>query len=308
MPATARADLEALLRARKLDRTLTSALATAIPGDDDSVVPTGLAELDARLEGGLPRGQCSELVGPRSSGRTSLLFSVLAGATRRGELVAMVDTFDMFDSESAVAAGLVLERMLWIRGRACAPVPLAYPGKSSLAETLIDRALKALMIVLQAGGFGVVVLDLADAPLDALGRLPFTTWLRLQRVIEGQATSCVLLAPAPVGRSAGGVTVALQPARRAGLGHMAGGGRLGLWTGPSGASRLFDGLTSEARIIRARSTSDAPCPVRLGAAPGVASRNHSGNDFATPATRHPACGNLATDSPIRIPGTGTGGS
>jgi recombination protein RecA len=279
MPATARADLEALLRARKLDRTLTSTLPAAVPGDDDSVVPTGLAELDARLDGGLPRGQCSELVGPRSSGRTSLLFSVLAGATRRGELVAMVDTFDTFDPESAVAAGLVLERVLWIRGRACSPVPLAYPGKPSLAETLIERALKALMIVLQAGGFGVVVLDLADAALDALGRLPFTTWLRLQRVVEGQTTACVLLAPAPVGRSAGGVTVALQSARRSGLARVepfpeastrtAGGARLGLWTGPPGGSRLFHGLSSEARIIRARSTSDAPCVVRMGATPGA---------------------------------------
>src|SRR5437764_2285890 len=112
MAMLARADLELLLRSKKLDRTLTSAL----PSNDRDVVPTGITALDARLGGGFPRGQLSELVGPRSSGRTSLLLQMMAAATARGELVALVDTLDMFDAESAAAAGVDLRCLLWIRG------------------------------------------------------------------------------------------------------------------------------------------------------------------------------------------------
>src|SRR4051812_29384116 len=112
----ARADLESLLRARHLDRTLTSALPALDPRDEHALAPSGVSALDARLAGGFPRGQLSELVGPRSSGRTSLLLQMIAAATARGELVALVDALDMFDVASATAAGIDLTRLLWIRG------------------------------------------------------------------------------------------------------------------------------------------------------------------------------------------------
>src|SRR3954468_19333268 len=114
--ALARADLESLLRARQLDRTLTTALPQLDPRDDQALAPTGIAALDARLGGGFPRGQLSELVGPRSSGRTSLLLRTLAAATARGELVALIDALDMCDVASVEAAGVDLERLLWVRG------------------------------------------------------------------------------------------------------------------------------------------------------------------------------------------------
>jgi hypothetical protein len=161
-------------------------------------VATGIAALDERLGGGLARGQMSEIVGPRSSGRTSVLLSAMAGATARGELVALVDTFDTFDPACARACGVDLSRLLWVRGRT-----------SDHAEAM-NHALKALNLILQAGGFGLVALDLADAPRAVIARLPFTTWFRVHRPIEGSSTACVLLAEAPTTRSAGGVTIALQ--------------------------------------------------------------------------------------------------
>src|SRR5437899_9973148 len=94
MALLARTDLESLLRAKRLDRTLTSArpaCSSNAPHDDLAVAATGLSPLDARLDGGFPRGQLSEVIGPRSSGRTSLLLRALAAATARGELVALVD-------------------------------------------------------------------------------------------------------------------------------------------------------------------------------------------------------------------------
>jgi hypothetical protein len=73
----------------------------------------------------------------------------------------------------------------------------------------LDRAVKSLNIVLQAGGFGVVVLDLGEVAPQTIKRLPYTTWLRLHRVIEGSETACVLIGSEPIARSAGGVTVQL---------------------------------------------------------------------------------------------------
>ncbi|MBI3399810.1 MAG: hypothetical protein HY048_00195 [Acidobacteria bacterium] len=113
----ARADLESLLRARQLDRTLTTSLPPLASGDDLTLAPSGITTLDARLGGGVPRGQLSEIVGPRSSGRTSVLLQLLAAATARGELVAVVDALDMLDVESAAAAGVDLDRLLWVRRR-----------------------------------------------------------------------------------------------------------------------------------------------------------------------------------------------
>jgi RecA/RadA recombinase len=51
---------------------------------------TGSAVLDERLHGGVPRGQISEIAGPRSSGRAGLLVAMLAGVTARGEMAALV--------------------------------------------------------------------------------------------------------------------------------------------------------------------------------------------------------------------------
>ena len=86
MANSARAALESALRLRKLDRTLTTALPPIGEGgaagiDLSALVATNVAALDASLRGGLPRGQLSEITGPRTSGRTSLLFQLFAAAT-----------------------------------------------------------------------------------------------------------------------------------------------------------------------------------------------------------------------------------
>lgn len=213
MAALDRADLESLLRARKLDRTLTSVRPAEATRDELAVAATGVASLDAQLGGGFPRGQLSEVAGVRSSGRTSLLLQMLAASAARGELVALVDALDMFDVASASAAGLDLDRLLWIRGHV-----VANPGMCrDLNQRAVDQAIKALTLVLQAGNFGLVVFDAAEAPRDALRRLPFTTWLRLQRIIEGSQTACVLMGGAPMARSSAGLTVKTCPAHGSGL-------------------------------------------------------------------------------------------
>lgn len=246
MPAACRADVEALLRSKKLDRTLVPMAAAGAAGVVfQETAGTGLSELDQQLGGGFPLGQMSEIVGPRSSGRTSLLMSLLATATSRGEMVALVDTFDLFDPESAVAAGVDLHRMLWVRGDPCAPAFPHMAGRQAGADRAITRALKATNLILQAGIFGMVALDLADASLQALRRVPMTTWLRFQRVLEGQEAVGVMLGSAPMSRSAGGVSISLHP-RRSEVGEW----HSGLGVGDS--TRVFRGLESDVRVARTR--------------------------------------------------------
>jgi hypothetical protein len=249
--ALARADLEALLKARKLDRTLQPAgdrAAVNQPAVPPELVwSTGLTALDARLGGGLLRGQMSEIVGPRSSGRITLMCAALAAATGRGELAALVDPLDGFDPVSAASCGVALDRLLWVRGEGMTASPLPIQARGQ-ADRLMDRAVKALNLVLQAGGFDLVVLDCAEMPPDAIRRLPFTTWFRLQRAIEGSRTVCLLAGPAPISRSASGVSLQLTTTRA------------GLWTPP-----LFRGLDIQARIVCARDAADGRCRVEARA-------------------------------------------
>lgn len=266
MPATCRADIETLLRAKKLDRTLvpvTGGSGIAIAPD---MAPTGVPALDQQLGGGLPMGHLSEVTGPRSSGRTSLLMAMLAATTGRGELAALVDTFDMFDVESMAAAGVRLDRLLWVRGDVSTSAfpPLTNGRRQPGADRAIARALKAMNLILQSGGMSLAALDLADAPLQALRRVPITTWLRLQKVVEGQSTAAVVVGPVPMGRSAGGVTVALNRI-----------GARGLALGASQTETRdkvpsASGIASEVRIQRARLVPGMGAPVRLTAAALVA--------------------------------------
>jgi hypothetical protein len=205
MAKPALAALESALRARKLDGTMTPAGRSAVAAQlDRACTPTTVPQLDECLGGGLPRGQLCELAGAPSSGRTTVLLRLLAGVTQRGDLAALVDTTDSLDVAAAADAGIDLQRLLWIRGSS--PAQLARSDGDAFA---LERAIKALNLVLQAGGFSIVAIDLADVPVALLKRLPLTTWLRLQRAIEGRETTCVLVVPEPLARSAGGLTIAL---------------------------------------------------------------------------------------------------
>src|SRR5947208_392578 len=78
------------------------------------MVSTGIHAMDA-LTGGLPRGCLTEIFGPASSGRSSVLLAALAAATQRQEVCALVDVTNAFDPQSAAAARVVLDRLLWVR-------------------------------------------------------------------------------------------------------------------------------------------------------------------------------------------------
>src|SRR5580693_5969247 len=107
--ATLRAEIEASL-AHKIPSALTPVQRILRP-----VVATGIQTLDQVLEGGLPVGAITEIVGPECSGRTALVFSFLAGIARAAKVCAWIDVSDAFHPESAAASGVDLERLLWVR-------------------------------------------------------------------------------------------------------------------------------------------------------------------------------------------------
>ena len=229
---TARATLESLLRDRKLDVTLTTAQPW-VAQPEDRVAGTGILDIDLALGGGPRRGQLSEIVGSRSTGRTTVLCGMLAAATARGEVAALVDTSDRFDPVSAAGAGVDLSRLLWIRERGDAP-----------------RALKALNLVVQAGGFGLVVFDLADVSSPIVRQFPYTTWMRIARVIEGSQTAVVLVGAEHIARSPGGATVALDRDQA---------GAPGIWSGAGNRARVLSAIQLAPRVIAAGHGRGATC-------------------------------------------------
>ncbi len=107
----------AMLRAR-LESSLGERLSSTLLLRERAIAADGLDRDWLRsmtLTGGLPRGALSEITGPASSGRTGVMLAALAQATRRREVCALVDASDSFDPASAAAAGVDLERLLWVR-------------------------------------------------------------------------------------------------------------------------------------------------------------------------------------------------
>jgi RecA/RadA recombinase len=229
MASAAVFQLESLLEARKLDRTITREAGESIP-----VFSSGIQALDDVLEGGWRQGEVSEVVGPRSSGRTTVLVAAMASATTAGGIVGLVDTVDRFDPAGAAKAGVDLDRVLWVRG----PQIGVEQSRATLIDRSVHQALRAADLLIRAGGFTIVAFDVADIPPRYLRGLPHTTWMRLAHANAGQPTVCLLVGEAAMGRSARGATLEL--------------GAAGRWTGASPQSRRLTGLDIQARVRDAR--------------------------------------------------------
>ena len=169
------------LRLAALRTQVESALAGRVPAPftyrDRQIVetvPTRIPEVDG-LTGGLPRGSLTEVCGPSSSGRTSLLLAALASRTAQAEVCALVDGRDGFDPQSAEAAGVELDRLLWVRCHN------------------IEQSLRATDLLLQSGGFGLIALDLSDIPAQTVRYVPLNVWFRFRRTVEDTPTILLVL-------------------------------------------------------------------------------------------------------------------
>ena len=181
------------------------------------MVTSGIPALDA-LTGGLPRGCLTEICGPASSGRTSVLLAALAAATGRGEFCALVDANDALDPHSTTAAGIDLDRLLWVRcGESSSEEEQATrkrrdgekenwnknPNRSrnNASEQRLEQVLRATDLLLESGGFGLIVLDLSDLSTQAARRIPLTTWFRFRRAVENKPTILLAIEQQPIAGS-----------------------------------------------------------------------------------------------------------
>lgn len=292
MPSAAalRIQIESAL-AHKIPSALTPAARTIYP-----VTPTGIPSVDALLGGGIPIGAITEIAGPECSGRTSLAHSTLAEITREGKVAAWIDVSDALHPESAAAAGVDLNRLLWVRcgaasvrthrmvqnrfalsksyytappakkglhGGGFGPHPRteekglstavsgllsqAGPGPAALTPRCaepqlrqpreqhdiqpfsfspeqtrsvsglgplarIDQALRVTDLLLQAGGFGAIVIDLAGVAPEHVTRIPASTWFRYRAAAEKTRVAILLLTQHPCAQSSAALVLRLKPA------------------------------------------------------------------------------------------------
>src|SRR5207248_882660 len=194
------------------------------------MISSGIAALDS-LTGGLPRGCLTEICGPASSGRTSVMLAALAAATRRGEFCALLDGSDTLDPKSAASAGIDLDRFLWVRcgedstrghsgGEKTNVAPNALVrGRASRRtsdafEHRLEQLLRATDLLLESGGFGLIVLDLADLPPQSARRIPLTTWFRFRRAVEHKRTMLLAIEQQPIAGSCSSLLLHLGAAER----------------------------------------------------------------------------------------------
>ena len=212
MPATAALRLQI---EQALERRFPSALSPA-PRTIYEVASTGIAEADRLVEGGLPVGAISEITGPASSGRTSLVLAFLAQRTAEERVCAWVDASDAFDPESAAANGVNLRQLLWVRCRDIA----GHTGMQLKARaekrpwTRLDQALRATDLLLQAAGFAAIVLDLGDVAPEHASRIPLATWFRFRQAADRSRCTLIVLGQTGYAQSSAAVALecaALQP-------------------------------------------------------------------------------------------------
>jgi len=192
--------LKQLSRTSKLTGVTAASRLEIRPAPD--TVSCGIAQVDA-LSDGLPRGCLTEVCGPESSGRTSMLLAALAAATRREEICTLIDASDAFHPHSAAAAGVNLERLLWIRCGVNSPSSLLARQRRNATsleewerrrwEDPVEQALRAADLLLQSNGFGLVAIDLAGVPLKTARRIPLTTWFRFRRAVENTPTVLLVI-------------------------------------------------------------------------------------------------------------------
>ena len=187
----------ALLKAQ-IEHTLPSAF-TLYRRQDRGSLPTGIAQIDEAVRG-IPPHALTEICGSNlaSSGKTSVLTSLLAQATRE-HFCALVDAGDSFDPGSGQAAGIHLPRLLWVR---C--------GKSRVQLPPLEQAFKVADILLQSSGFGLIAVDLSAIPERVVRKVPLSSWFRFSRVIEKQPAALVFIAQEPHATSCAGLVLRVE--------------------------------------------------------------------------------------------------
>jgi recombination protein RecA len=199
---------------------------------------SGLPAFDLLTHGGFARGSLNEIFGPASSGATTLAASLLSHASTNGEFCALVDASDAFCPASGAAAGIKLEQLLWVR---C--------GGNA------ESAIKTTDLLIQGGGFGVILVDLIGIAPDAIRRFPLSWWYRFRRAVEGTPAVLVMMAREVYVKPCTSMAVEMRPARPR-------------WTGDSADFRILRGSSFEAGVRKPVRTETSRWEARVPLAAG----------------------------------------
>lgn len=185
----------------QIEATLANRIPGALtfrPAIEPETISFGIPELDQRLVGIL-RGCLTEICGPASSGRTTLMLAAMREVTQRGECCALVDASSAFDPYSGAANGVKLKNLFVVR--CAAPHPKLTP---------VDKALHAVDMIVSNGGFGLVVLDLGDIRPQLAQRIPLNHWYRFRRAVESTNSCLVVIEQQPFAKSCAAQVITLQ--------------------------------------------------------------------------------------------------
>ncbi len=256
------------------------------------VSPTGICSVDEALDGGLPGGAITEIVGSECSGRTGLALSFIAQISTAEKVCAWIDVSNTLHPESTAATGVDLLRLLWVRcgvpasaklqpsstdgfalpEKYFAPPPIkrglhgggfgphprtetkglsgavrsflrpevaarlcAEPQRNVRNErtsgaphhatqsfqkkkpmgactpwSRMDQALRVTDLLLQAGGFCAIVLDMGSIAPEYASRVPLATWFRYRAAAERSQASLLLLTQHECAKSSAGLVLRLQ--------------------------------------------------------------------------------------------------
>ena len=208
------------------------------------VVPTGIPALD-EFTGGLPRGSLTEIYGPSCAGKTSVLHSALAARTCAAEACALVDAQDAFDPASSQASGVFLPKLLWVRSHG------------------LEQAFRCLDLLLQGGGFGLVALDIADAPLRLVRKVPLNVWFRLRRTVENTSTILLVLSQESNAKTCASLVLRMERETAQWSGAKQSTDRNACATHTSGY--LLNGATHAAEVVRSLAKHKRPQPINQSA-------------------------------------------
>jgi hypothetical protein len=187
-------------------------------------LPTQLSCIDAALSGGLPRGKVTEIVG--GAGKMAFALLSLAAATQRGELCAFVDTGDALDIKTAARIGVVLERLLWVR-------------TSAGTGTVEQRDLKAVDLLLSAGGFALIVMYVSGRAAKTGALRIGSVWPRLIQRCEKAKAALLIASEEPLAGSFAAATLRCAPGEA-------------VWEQAPGGRLILHGRRAEIEVVRNR--------------------------------------------------------
>ncbi|HZT08733.1 MAG TPA: recombinase RecA, partial [Chloroflexota bacterium] len=152
------------------------------------VIPTGAIALDLALGvGGIPRGRITEIYGPESSGKTTLLQHVIAHAQASGGIAALIDAEHAFDPIYAQNCGVRVDEMLISQpdtGEQALEIAEALVRSGALDVVCID-SVAALVPRAELEG------DMGDAHVGLQARLMSQALRKLTGAISRSRTSVV---------------------------------------------------------------------------------------------------------------------